>query len=100
MTIEEMLHTPIISPSSFLTYLGEYDPKKNYKHGDVVIDENGHTMVYTGNGFDLICNDDSTGATVDAPSIKMVPQSCICCGAPLVKKFGEVKCEYCGTSYK
>ena len=98
MTIEEMLHTPIVSPSAYLTFLGKFDPEKEYKTGDVVIDEDERITVRTGAGFEVICGDFSTETTVTIP--KMMPKRCEFCGAPLVEKFGEVKCEYCGTSYK
>ena len=76
-----------------ITYKGRLDAEQTYEHGDIVLDENGSTLIYvvTDNGawFEAISGVD------DSHSTRTHPTTCKCCGAVLT----SWKCEYCGAEY-
>lgn len=75
------------------TYMfkGKINPNKTYTLGDICIDENNNTYVYSNIGWETLYENDLNIKT----SIKILPKICSRCGAPLKNHI----CEYCGTRY-
>ena len=83
---------PDFSRCNYMMYVGDLDTSRNYNVGDVAM-RNGKLFVFTGDSkWDLI-SEESEEPIVK--KVRMIPKTCICCGAPLSGN----KCEYCLTEY-
>lgn len=91
-----------IKVASYYNYTGKYDPKKEYKPGDLV--NNGYdTYLSKKESKGKPLNDEEYWgcfakiSSEENNNYKLKPKICTCCLAPL-PKYGFT-CEYCGTTY-
>lgn len=90
-TIEEMLRIP--TPSC--TFMGNFDETKDYRIGDIVFRDDSY-YVFDGDKFQEV------GNILDEPLYEkeITPDKCKSCGAPLIRYKSQIRCEYCGTTYR
>lgn len=101
-----MLNTPILTMpelQTYLTFMGNYDPKKEYKAGDVVLMDGEAVLCRSSRAFEpLGVVDDNTEIEFEPRGFEprvVVPMKCKCCGGSLIRYKSGYMCEYCDTEY-
>lgn len=99
MNAEEMLMRPLMTALQFsCTFMGNFDSAVKYNIGDIVMKDDSCYM-FDGNKMQEI---GEVGNVLDTPLYEkeIMPEKCSSCGAPLIRYNGQIRCEYCGTSYR